>query len=73
MRALLAIALILASAAAYAQFNGCRSGVCPNAMLGRPFGPAGGGGGVAPPSCVAPTGAVDLSKCSNAFYVAVIL
>lgn len=34
------------------------------------------GGGAPPPGCASPTapnGVVDLSQCSNAFYIAVIL
>jgi hypothetical protein len=48
-----------------------------NAQIGLPFpGPGmpaaagGGGGGCATPT--APNGTVDLSQCSNAYYVAVI-
>lgn len=62
----LVLTLLLAASAAYAQFNGCPPGFCPV---------QGGGGGVAPPTCAddAPDGSFDLSKCSNAIYLAGIL
>lgn len=75
MKTFLVLLSLLAVTAAYAQFNGCPPGFCSGI---RGFG--GGGGGFSPNNnggggggCAndAPDGSVDLSKCSNAFYVAV--
>lgn len=82
-RVFLAIILLLSGIyAAAAQFNGCPPGFCNSSGgigntggSGGGFSP-GGNGGAAPADCAvpdAPDGVVDLSKCSNAYYLAVIL
>lgn len=51
IRLAIAMALVLVSAGAYAQFNGCSPGICPQTLFGHNgFGPVGGGGGVASPT-----------------------
>jgi hypothetical protein len=72
LRIVLAAAFVLASAGAYAQFNKCGYGFCPNGFPGPGVTAAGGS---ASPSCAndAPDGNIDLSKCSNAIYTAAIL
>jgi hypothetical protein len=71
---------ILAIAAVLASYQAFGSSITPQLGGGIGFGFDGGisgkGNAVAPPAgCASPTapnGAVDLSQCSNAFYVAII-
>lgn len=75
-RILLAILLLMASIyGAFAQFNGCPPGLCGG---GGGIGSAGGGfnrgGAVVNNDCANPTnGQIDLSVCSNAIYVSLVL
>lgn len=77
-RFFLAVILLLSGIyAAAAQFNGCPPGLCGGSLgLGNVGGGfAGNGAAAAVPGCAVPdgpNGVVDLSKCSNAFYIAVI-
>lgn len=69
-RALIAVLLLLASVYAAHAINFGREGV----VFGK-LGAAGKGGTAPALGCAvpdAPDGVVDLSKCSNAFYIAVI-
>ena len=71
-RILLAVLISIASIyGAAAQFNGCMPGLCPGAF-GLGF--KGTGVGVVIPDCANPTnGQIDLSVCSNAIYVALVI
>jgi hypothetical protein len=65
LRIALAVALTVAAGAAYAQFNRCGMGFCPNGAFTDGFRPP--GSSIPPPSC-APgnaTGEMDFSVCSN--------
>jgi hypothetical protein len=77
VRIIIAILLFASVYPAFAQFNGCSFGLCGGSSglgnSGGGFSPGGGGGPISCGSPDAPNGVVDLSKCSNAFYVATIL
>lgn len=72
LRIALAAALVLASAGAYAQFNKCGHGFCPNGIFGRGVNTA--GSSIAPPVCTPgnSTGEFDFSVCSNLAITAAV-
>lgn len=71
LRILLAASLFLASAGAYAQFNRCGPGFCPQGVLVPGIAASGGGIVIV---CVPgnATGVMDFSVCSNTAITSVV-
>lgn len=72
LRILFASALILTSAAGYAQFNKCGYGFCPNGLTVDGFRVP--GSSIPPPTCNpgSATGEMDFSVCSNVAITAAL-
>jgi hypothetical protein len=60
-------ALFICCSAAFAQFNGCALGFCPDSF-GSGFSPAGSGGGGAPLVSCPSTGIYNLANVCNDIY-----